>query len=154
MIEFFVAGDPKTAGSKRGFAVKDKRRPGRHRVILTDDAGEAGVNWRTDVRAAAQRALPEGHKLMDGPIELKVRFLTRRPKGHYGTGRNAEKLKPNAPMYPATWKDLTKMLRALEDALNGVVWTDDRRIVSQLVCKCYHDNPGALVMISDLQIAE
>ena len=40
---------------------------------------------------------------------MNFRFV--RPKSHYGTGRNAKKLKPSAPPHHTQKPDATKLLR-------------------------------------------
>jgi Holliday junction resolvase RusA-like endonuclease len=42
-------------------------------------------------------------------------------------------------MHPTVKPDLTKLLRAVEDALTGVVWRDDSQIIHQVVNKEYAD---------------
>ena len=141
MIEFFVLGVPKPAGSKRVFLNKKTGKP-----IVTDASGQAGKDWRGDVKAAAQRAY-QG-PLLIGPIRLVVLFLMPRPKGHFGTGRNAGFVKTSAPPWHTIAPDATKLLRGLEDALAGIIYADDGQIVSQFVVKRYgNERSGARVKI-------
>jgi crossover junction endodeoxyribonuclease RusA len=84
---------------------------------------------------------------MTGPILLEIGFRLPRPKGHYGV----KGLRPSAPPYPVTKPDLTKLLRALEDALKGLAWRDDSQVVAQRITKDYTDGaPGAHVRIVEL----
>ena len=69
--------------------------------------------------------------LLAGPLELTVTFYLARPRGHYGTGRNADRLRPSAPAHPTTRPDTSKLVRALEDALTRQVYADDAQIVRQ-----------------------
>ena len=142
MMEFFVPGLPKTAGSKRAFA---HRTTGK--IIVTDDTGKPGRRWRADVQAAAAQAY--GGPLLTGPLEVTLGFHLPRPKGHYGTGRNAEKLRPSAPDYHTVKPDIDKLSRAVLDALKGVVWRDDAQVWKKLASKRYAeiDGPGVHVRI-------
>lgn len=126
-LSFEVFGLPKPAGSKRAFV-----RGGR--AIVTDDCA-GGRDWKQQVAAAARSEL--GEPLLDGPLELRVVFWLPRPKGHYGTGRNAEQVKASAPDHPAVKPDVLKLARAVEDALTGVLWRDDAQIVSERLHKRY-----------------
>lgn len=137
---FTVAGKPQTAGSKRAFVNKNTGK-----AIVTDD-NKKGKPWRADVQAAAREAI-ELQELLTGPLVLEVRFFFVRPKSHYGSGKNARVLKPSAPTYPATRPDTTKLLRALEDALTGVLWRDDAQIVYQFAAKGFAQFPGAAVVL-------
>lgn len=74
-----------------------------------------------------------GRDLWHGPVELVVRFYVPRPKSHYG----AKGLRPVAPSYPTVAPDVTKLLRAVEDALKGIVWRDDSQVVIQHAWKRY-----------------
>ena len=69
---------------------------------------------------------------LEGPLSLTVRFYMPRPKAHL-TARCG--LKSSAPQWPATRPDTTKLLRAVEDALNGICWFDDSQICVQRAYK-------------------
>ena len=64
-----------------------------------------------------------------GPLAIEFGFYMPRPKGHYGTGRNAEKLKMSVPAYPVTKPDIDNLIKFYLDCMNGVVFEDDRQIV-------------------------
>ena len=71
-------------------------------------------------------------------------------KGHYGTGRNADQVKASAPPHPTTKPDATKLVRAVEDALTGVIWRDDSQVVRQWASKVYDDCEGVSVIVTEL----
>jgi Holliday junction resolvase RusA-like endonuclease len=96
------------------------------------DSSKRGYQWRRDVAQAAGLAT-RGRPLLDGPLALAVTFVVPRPKSHYG----ARGLRPSAPAYPTTRPDVTKLLRAVEDALTGIVWRDDAQVVEQHAWKRY-----------------
>ena len=53
-----------------------------------------------------------------------------RPKSHFGTGKNADKVKQSAPVFPATMPDIDKLMRAILDGLTDAqVWLDDGQVV-------------------------
>ena len=141
LIEWIhVASKPATAGSKRAFHSKKTGK-----TWITDDCTR-GKEWRATVRAAAEKQRIT-RELYDGPLLLHVDFTLRRPKSHYRTGKFSEMLKLGALKWPTKKPDATKLLRAIEDALTGVLWVDDAQIVTQLVTKSYAPMPGALVML-------
>lgn len=159
LVAFRVVGMPRPAGSKNVIPL-GRRDPRTRRFQpytrgdgspifnVQDSSGQAGENWRADVRAAAFRALDEAHGLADGPLAVRVVFSYRGPAGRYGTGRNAGVLKPGADRYPHRGElaDGTKLGRALEDALTAIVWTDDRRVCEMWWSRSF-DEPGARVEI-------
>jgi Holliday junction resolvase RusA-like endonuclease len=143
MIRFFVPGKPQPAGSKKGFAIK---RGGQYtgRVAVVDD-NDKSRDWKAQVAWTARQARGTP---MEGPIELTLQFFMQRPKGHY----NAKGLlKPSAPRYPTTKPDATKLLRAVEDAMTGIVWRDDAQIVIQHVSKKYAEPIGVQIDVSPLE---
>jgi len=139
-VRFSVHGKPATAGSKKAFPYRGK--DGRLHAIVTDDSGEKGKSWRSIVVDACRRAY--AGPVLEGPLVLDIVFRLLRPKNHFGK----KGLLPSAPDYPAVKPDATKLLRALEDALNGVLWGDDSRIVVQRVRKVYGESEGADVLVS------
>lgn len=143
LTSFLVHGKPQTAGSKRAFVNKKTGR-----AIVTED-NKKGRSWRADVQSVASTAV-DLEKLLEGPLILEVCFYFVRPKSHFGTGRNASRLKMSAPPWPATRPDTTKLLRAIEDALTGVLWRDDAQIVYQVAAKKYSEFPGAAVAVYTL----
>ncbi|MEU8756265.1 RusA family crossover junction endodeoxyribonuclease [Streptomyces chartreusis] len=87
--------------------------------------------WRQDVKHAALTIVEalDDWTVLDGPLAVSMVFTFDRPKGHYRTGRNAHLLRDAAPTRPAGTPDLSKIVRSTEDALTGVVWKDDARVV-------------------------
>lgn len=140
MIHFSVPGIPAPGGSKRAV-----RNPHTGRIALID-MGKNNKEWRAVVAWTAKKCISEP---LSGPIRVDVEFRLPRPKGHYGTGRNEQQLKPSAPKYPVTKPDATKLWRAAEDALKGIAWLDDSQVVSQRVQKVY-GTPGMGIVIYEM----
>ncbi len=143
MIEFFVPGIPATAGSKKGFYIEKIRK------VVQSPASKKTKPWMNTVTFFARQQYKG--PLLTGPLKLAIEFRLLRTKGHYGTGRNAGTVKPSAPTYSSTRPDLTKLTRALEDALKGITWRDDSQVCIQETRKVYVDrDPGAMVRISQV----
>jgi Holliday junction resolvase RusA-like endonuclease len=144
VVSFWVAGRPRTQGSKRAFIVPRKG-GGRPRVVLTDDAGEEGKAWRSQVRDAALAAWGDFRPALEGPVSVTFTFHTLRPQSHFGSGRNCEQLKEHAPAFPVSRPDVLKCARAIEDSLTSVIWRDDAQIVTELLLKRYGKVQGVQV---------
>lgn len=142
-ISFFVQGEPKPAGSKRGFFIKKL-----NRVVITD-ANPNSKDWKTDVKHEAQRQY--SGELWDCPIKLTLRFSQLRPKLHYRSGKNSHLLKESAPKRPTVKPDLLKLSRAVEDSLTGIIWTDDSLIVDEVLHKDYAEIPGVYIHIQEAE---
>lgn len=143
-VSFWVPGTAQTAGSKSRVPIIQGGEVISHRIVESGDRS-AKAEWRADLRIAAQRAveMDEGEWPYDGPLLVEMKFARKRPGGHFGTGRNAGVLKERA-LAERPWNrpDALKLARAAEDALTGVLWTDDARIVEGRYSKWYPDQLG------------
>lgn len=124
-LSFVVHGTPAPAGSKRAFF-----RGGRAIVV---DANKKARPWKDQVAQVAGSFM-EGRQLLQGPLELTLRFFVHRPKGHFAT---SGAVRAAAPRYPAVRPDVLKLARGVEDALSGVVYRDDSQIVVETLTKEY-----------------
>ncbi|MFJ2004732.1 RusA family crossover junction endodeoxyribonuclease [Streptomyces chartreusis] len=112
--------------------------------------------WREAVKTAALDALhhDDAWTALACPVWLDVQFSLRRPKNHYGTGRNAGQLKASAPAYPTGKPDLDKLVRSTQDALKDAgVLADDSVVASVSALKVYVlwgdalRTPGAVIKV-------
>jgi crossover junction endodeoxyribonuclease RusA len=92
--------------------------------------------YRREVSREASKAM-NGRELILEPVRLELVFTLARPKGHYGTGRNAGRLRRSAPAAPITKPDIDKLARAVLDALTGIVFRDDAQVVELEIVKRY-----------------
>jgi len=80
-----------------------------------------------------QRLGGEDHDLVFAkavPLSLDCCFFVKRPKGHYGTGRNAGVLKDWAPAFPTGKPDRSNLEKMVEDCLVlARVMPDDDQVV-------------------------
>lgn len=144
-LAFYVFGIPGAQGSKRhvgnGVMVESSKRV---------------KPWRADVVNAARNTVDPDWRPLTGPVWISYSFTFPRPKSHYGTGRNADKLKPNAPTFVTSRQcgDIEKLARSCGDALVAAgILADDSLIVSLLASKTYavdHEPPGAHIQIQEL----
>jgi len=113
------------------------------------EANKRLPGWRTDMRIAGYAAM-RGEAPLGGPVSLRATFTFPRPKHHFGTGKNADRVKDSAPGWKTSAPDLDKLVRALGDALTGVVIRDDALIVDLAVTKIYGQTPGVVVKVRPL----
>ena len=133
-VAFFVHGEPKGQPRPRAFA-----RGGKARVY---DPGTA-EGWKGQVALAARAHLPASP--LDAPVAVHLRFQLPRPRGHYGRSG----LKPSAPRKHVTKPDVDNLAKAVVDALVGIGFLkDDRLVWLLLITKRYADaGPGCEVRI-------
>ena len=142
-----VDGVPAPQGSKRARPIYRGKGTGRvftGRVALVEMAKGLRA-WRADVEAAARRAMAEaGHTaVLDCPLAVQMTFTlgprpTRRPAWWPAGARWSR----SAWWPPASKPDLSKLVRATEDALTGVAWADDARVVHITAAKAYAGDPN------------
>lgn len=138
-IAFRVVGTPRPQGSKR-YVGHSKA----GRAILIESSDQRVRDWRGAVVEAANEAMA-GRERITAPVVLRVRFEFARPKSHYGK----RGLLPSAPALHTQAPDLSKLVRALEDALTDAgVWRDDSQVVGYLgLEKAWAEKAGAIVSI-------
>src|SRR5690349_1674921 len=117
-ISFFVPGHAAPGGSKKAF-----RSHNTGRIVVLDDA-KGNKGWRSVVALFGSKEMA-GKPPLEGPLFVSFTFFQTRPKGHYRTGKNADRLKDSAPAFPTSRPDTTKLIRSSEDALKGITWLDD-----------------------------
>lgn len=138
-VIFTVHGVPAPQGSKRHVG---------NGVMV--ESSKKVKPWREAVKHAA---LTAGAEPITGPVRVFIEFYLRRPKGHYGTGRNAALVRDSAPYFPAVKPDLDKLVRSTLDAISKdlALIDDDSRVVALEVRKVYADaHSGAYVAIKSM----
>jgi len=152
-ISFVVHGKPATQGSKRGFVIRKKsgeivtRPSGAPMVAMVEDNPRL-KSWRAEVALAASQAFHEPP--LECPVMLEVQFIRPRPKKDYFTGKNHQRVKSTAKSWPSTRPDTTKLARAVEDALSGIVFVDDAQVVIELISKEYGEDYETRIEITPL----
>lgn len=115
--------------------------------------------WRNMVAHRVNRIVYGNDKFpCKSAFEANLTFRFIRPKCHYGTGRNAERVKPSAPI---VWEHLVvpdrdNLEKAVLDSLSGIVWHDDSQVVTGTTTKRYTEQgeePGASIEIYRLEEA-
>lgn len=152
MIEFTVHGEPATQGSKISHAIYNKQgkpvmKNGRV-VVVCRESAKGHAAWRNLVAETAIYAMKD-KELLTGPVSLCITFIRPRSKSHYGSGKNSQKLKPSAPVYPIVKPDTIKLTRAVEDALKNIVWNDDSQVVDHHLYKRFGEHYETLVVVKE-----
>ncbi|NTV02460.1 MAG: RusA family crossover junction endodeoxyribonuclease [Chlorobiaceae bacterium] len=138
-IRFSVPGNPKALKRHRSFI---HNRTGRI-TQLDQSAGD-----KADFLAAALGNRP--HEPFKGPVKLSVVAVFQRPKSHFGTGKNTDKMRDDAPLLHVKKPDADNVLKFIKDALNGVFWVDDCQVCVATITKAYGEFPQVDVTIEEL----
>lgn len=136
VIRFSIRGEPVPKGAVKHFFTK-----GRMHGYLKKETREGMEN----VRAQIVQQLPKDFVPFDAPLRAVVRFIRAPPKC-----RRKKNLRPE-DLYPGRRPDLDNYLKLLWDACNGVIFTDDARIVELDAAKKFGDVQGIEVMVGELE---
>lgn len=133
--EFYIQTIPKGQPRARFFV-----RKGQDHVSSCDP--QKSINYKTDIKIQVLNQHPQ---MMEGPLTLLLDFYMARPKNHYG----AKGLKPNAPTYHDKKPDLDNLVKAVKDALKGIVWRDDSQVSVMYATKKYADMAGIRITLQE-----
>ena len=117
-----IPGHPAPKGSLRCIG----GRGGKGHVLIEDNKNTS--QWRSTVAGWITRRWPAHQNADPGqPLGAEVTFTLPRPRGHYGTGRNADLIKDSAPEWPVSHAtgDVDKLLRLILDALQDTPLVPD-----------------------------
>ena len=136
-ITFMVLGEPTPEGSTRAYYIKSL-----DRTVTTHQNKKGLQAWRNRIATEAQRALEGREWTCDtaSAYAVSVEFVLSRP--------------PSVPIHkrlrPTVKPDIDKLVRAINDALTGILFVDDCQVVSMTMSKEYGNEkrPGAYVAVS------
>jgi Holliday junction resolvase RusA-like endonuclease len=135
-ISFAVLGEPTPEGSTRAYYIKAL-----DRTVTTHQNKKGLQAWRNRVATEAQRALEDREWKCDcaSAYKVDVEFVLSRP--------------PSVPehrrIHPTVKPDIDKLVRAINDALTGILFIDDCQVISMAMSKEYCDErrAGAYVTV-------
>lgn len=138
-VEFRTFGDPVPKGSTHAFKHKTTGR-----IITRQNSADRLYAYQNLIALAASRArVTRTDKL----VKIKILFGIKRPKLHYGTGKNASILKESAPRNHLQPPDLDKLVRAVLDGLTGVAYDDDSQVIGLAASKAWSAKGVTVVTI-------
>ncbi len=123
-LTIFIAGDPIPQGRPRGTIIKPKYKPA---FIQFYDPPEC-QKFKDRVARLAKEYLAKTFakwEPINQPISIEITFFLNRIK-IVGGEKKEWVLKGT---FPATAPDIDNLIKAVTDALNGIIWSDDKNIV-------------------------
>ena len=132
--EFIYHGIPKAQGRPKFF-----RRGNFTGAYDPKDSREYKNNVAAQIVAQKPQLIEQGKA-----VSLVLKFYLPRPKSHYGKYGIKEKC---LLLYHTSKPDLDNMVKAVKDALKGIVWHDDSQVYHTIATKTYTGNEP-LVQIS------
>ena len=139
-IHFHIPGQPVGKGRPRIGKV------GAHARMFTP---AKTVNYESTVALFAAQAMA-GRALLTGPVNLQMRVDFPIPASWSMKKQRAAEA---GQILPTVKPDSDNIVKAICDAINGVVWKDDVQVVDLTVKKRYSVVPGVAVRIDELEVA-
>jgi len=134
-IEIIVPGQPIQQGSMQAFTDRAGHARMRHAK------GDKLIAYRNLIRAYANE---KTNTISEGVVCLAITFCFQRPKNHF-TAKGAKS--KHWTLAKTTAPDLDKLIRAVGDALTGIVYRDDSQIVEIQAKKMYSEKPETRITI-------
>lgn len=136
MISFVVPGNPVAKGRARSFV-----RNG-HVAHYTP---EKTANYENLVKLMALECMV-GKSLLDGAVSMRISLHVPIPSSW---SKKKQEQARNGELRPLTKPDCSNVTKAIEDAMNGIVYVDDKQIVELSVSKYYSELPRAEIKVSE-----
>lgn len=105
------------------------------------------VSYENLIAIKGEEAM-DGKSLVEGPVQITVFATFQIPKSwskkrRTAAGSNFE--------YHTSKPDADNILKAVGDALNGIVWKDDSQIAWLSASKVYGETPGLIIHVETLR---
>ncbi|RCW44236.1 RusA family crossover junction endodeoxyribonuclease [Paenibacillus prosopidis] len=118
------------------------RMTGRGKFVKTD--AQRYLAYKTRIGWAAREHIKVA---IDGPVSVKLRFYYPIPKD-WSKAKKAEARE--GTRRPIVKPDIDNVVKGCFDALNGIAWKDDNRVVEESSSKWYSDQPRIEIEIEEV----
>lgn len=137
-VRFFVPGKPQGKGRPRAVA------RGKFVRMYTP---EKTASYESTVALAASEAMGD-RPPMEGPLAVVMRIALPVPAS-WSNRKKAHAI--DCIVLPITKPDADNVIKAVFDAINGVVWRDDTQVVDLRMIKRYGERPGVLMQVEPVE---
>lgn len=126
----------------------------RTRVVMRQDGRPYPVIYEASNCAAYKKALKVlalrqwRNPSLAGPIKIEIVFKMQLP---FKFNRSQKEDALQGLIVPASKPDGDNMEKALLDAMNGLLWVDDKQIVSCKWNKVYSEKPGIILAFEEVK---
>lgn len=138
LVAFTVYGRAAPAGSKTTGTRKDGRR-------FVRPSSKYQKPWQAEVKQVAGQVM-EGRPLLEGPLRIDALFFRPRPQNHYKASGGLSAEGERTP-FPITHPDTTKLLRAVEDAIQGTVVRNDAQFCKTRANQVWGEPARAMIEV-------
>lgn len=136
MIKFTVPGSPVPKGRARAFVRNGK---------IAHYTPEETARYEDIVRAEANKMM--WACVADGPVSVKIKLFIKIPASFNKKKKDEAR---NGEIRPTSRPDIDNYIKAICDAMNGIVYNDDSQVVKMTAEKYYSELPRAEVEVIQL----
>lgn len=136
-VDFVIPGPPVGKGRPR-FAKRGK--------FVSTYTPEKTASYENLVKIKAQEAM-RGRSPLDGPVALEL-MLSVMPPASWSKKKKADAL--SGAVMPTSKPDIDNVLKGICDAMNEIVWIDDKQVCDVRIIKRYSENAEARVAVRAL----
>lgn len=135
MISFTIPGKP---------VAKGRHKTGKWGMYTPKET----VNAEAFIKMIALEAMNKaGHKIIEGPAKLIMGMIYPIPKS-WSKKKRLQAIQ--GTIWPTVKPDVDNAEKLVSDALNGIVWVDDKQVCIVEKAKVYGENPRVEVTIAEL----
>lgn len=138
-VSFTIPGTPVPKGRPR-FA--------RRGSFVTTYTDEKTASYENLVKITAQKAM-QGAKLFEEAVSVAVELYVSPPASW---SQKKQRLALDGELFPTSKPDVDNVLKGIFDAMNDIVWTDDKLVCDVNVIKRYAQIPCAKVVVCELKV--
>ena len=136
-IQFSVPGEPRGKGRPRAVI------RGAHAGVYTDSKT---VAYESLIALASKQAMT-GREPFDGPVRVDLAIWMSVPAS---ASRKRQEAMLADQITPTKKPDCNNVLAAAQDGMNGIVYGDDKQVVSLVVHKRYTREPRLEIQVSEV----
>ena len=136
-IAFVVPGTPVGKGRPR-FA--------RQGSFVRTFTPEKTATYENLVKVKAEQAM-DGRPMIEGPVEVSIRLIVP-PPASWSQKKQREAL--DGRIFPTSKPDIDNVVKGIFDAMNNIVFLDDKQVVELTVRKLYAERAEAEVEVRPL----
>jgi Holliday junction resolvase RusA-like endonuclease len=136
-MRLVIPGVPVPAGRARATVIG-----GHARVYSPNPTVEYVERIRYAFQQSGEQAFPR-----DVPLTLEACYWLPRPRSHFGTGRNADRLKDTAPEWHTKKPDYDNLMKLTLDGLRYYAFHDDSQIAEVYGWKRYGEQKAEIQLV-------
>jgi Holliday junction resolvase RusA-like endonuclease len=136
MLTIVIPGEMRGKGRPRFSSFGGRPR------AYTDEKTATAENWVKCCGRDAMAGAP-----LDGPVTVGVEIAVEVPQS-WSKRKRADALAGG--LWPTSKPDLDNCVKLIADALNGIVWRDDKQIVRMVVGKRYAETAQTVLTVAEV----